>query len=214
MCGHSNISTLELNFTSLICIRSWVRILFCFLIWTFPGLFLDFLSFLGALAQFICSQCLIRIRNRKKNGSITHCLVYDLINRKSPTPSKNRATIWSEKSKSLSWASLSSNSLSPSVISILIDLARYNERERGREWPIFKKEMTENPLSKILEIRVNWKLFNLTQLIQLKFNYTSSISLAFGSIGNLVRQINQKSDWGDFSLTFDWDLLRLTWLNL
>ena len=53
-----------------------------------PGLFLDFFSFLGALVQLIGSQCLIRIGNRKKNGSITHCLVYDLVHRKSPTPSE------------------------------------------------------------------------------------------------------------------------------
>ena len=65
--------------------------------------FLNFLfSFLGGLVQLIGSQCLIRIGNREKNGGITHCLVYDLVNRKSPTPSKNRATMWSEKSQSLS----------------------------------------------------------------------------------------------------------------
>ena len=42
-------------------------------------------------------QFSIRIGNQKEE--LKYCSFYDLVDRKSPTPSENRVTIWSEKAK-------------------------------------------------------------------------------------------------------------------
>ena len=64
----------------------------------FPASFWIYFYFSWCIGTIIIGlQFSIRIGNRKEE--LKYCSFYDLFDRKSPTPSKNRVTIWSKKPK-------------------------------------------------------------------------------------------------------------------